>query len=155
MIVVADTTPLVHLSRIGRLDLIALLFREVLIPRAVWSEVGGSEAGAQWVVELAGAAWLRVVDDPQLEDLGLDPGETAAILLAEAMHADLLLIDERRGRAVATERHIPIIGTVGVVGVARRRGFVERARPILEALRADGFWLSDEVMESVLAGLGE
>jgi predicted nucleic acid-binding protein len=88
-------------------------------------------------------------------DLGLDPGETAAILLAEDLHADALLIDERRGRAVATTRGISVIGTLGVIAGARRLGVIDRAAPVVADLRADGFWLSDTLVSEFLRGLGE
>ena len=62
-------------------------------------------------------------------DLGLDPGETAAILLAEEMSADALLIDGRRGRSVAAGPGIAVIGTLGVLAGAKRAGALERAAP--------------------------
>lgn len=155
MIVVADATPLLHLARIGRLDLIQQTFGDVLLPRSVWSELVDSDPEARGVHALREAGWLRVMDDPPPLDLGLDAGETAAIALAELLSADLLLIDERRGRAVAQGRGISIIGTMGIIGLARRRGLLEEARPVLDALREGGFWLADDVAEAFLASLGE
>lgn len=74
-----------------------------------------------------------------MEDLGLDPGETAAILLAEGLNADALLIDERRGRSVAAGLGIAVIGTLGILAGAKRAGAVDSVAPIVELLRADGF----------------
>ncbi|HEY6562359.1 MAG TPA: DUF3368 domain-containing protein [Polyangiaceae bacterium] len=96
-----------------------------------------------------------MVDDPFVQDLGLDPGETSAIFLAEQLRADALLIDERRGRTVATARGLSVIGTLGIVAGARRSGAVDRAAPIVAELRADGFWLSDELVAEFLMALGE
>jgi predicted nucleic acid-binding protein len=72
------------------------------------------------VAALESAAWIEIVQDPPVQDLGLDAGETAAILLAEQLRADALLIDERDGRAVALARGIAVIGTLGIVAGARR-----------------------------------
>ena len=85
----------------------------------------------------------------------MDPGETAAILLAESLHADALLIDERRGRGVAAARGLAVLGTLGILAGARRLGRLERAAPVIAALRADGFWLSDALVAEFLSRLGE
>jgi hypothetical protein len=107
MIVVADTSPLLHLARFGRLSLF----------------------------ETA-------------------PGPVAAILLAESLGAEAVVMDERRGRAVATSRGLAVIGTLGVLAGAHRAGALERVAPVIAALRADGFWLADDLVASYLARLG-
>jgi uncharacterized protein len=155
MIVVADTSPPLHLARIGQLDLIPAVVGRVTMPRAVWAELVHPGTRPVVVAALEAATWIDLAEDPAASDLGLDPGETAAILLAEQLHADALLIDERRGRAVAGARGIPVIGTLGVVAGARRLGVVDRAGPVVEALRADGFWLSDALVGEFLRGLDE
>ncbi len=155
MIVIADTSPPLHLGRIGRLDLLPTVVGRVTVPRTVWNELVHPETRADVSAALRSADWLHVVDDPAAQDLGLDPGETAAILLAEDMHADALLIDERRGRAAAIARGISVIGTLGVVAGARHIGALERAAPVVAELRADGFWLSDALVAEFLRVLGE
>jgi predicted nucleic acid-binding protein len=155
MIVVADTSPPLHLARIGRLDLIPAVVGRVLVPRTVWVELVQTGTRADVVAALEAADWIEVVEDPPVQDLGLDPGETAAILLAEELRADALLIDERDGRAVALLRGIAVIGTLGIVAGARRSGVLERAAPVVAKLRADGFWMSDALVAEFLSGLGE
>ena len=155
MIVVADTSPPLHLARVGRLDLIPAVVGRVLVPRTVWGELVQAGTRADVVAALESAAWIEVVQDPPVQDLGLDAGETAAILLAEQLRADALLIDERDGRAVALARGIAVIGTLGIVAGARRSGVLDRAAPVVAQLRADGFWLSDDLVSEFLKGLGE
>lgn len=155
MIVVADTSPPLHLARIGRLDLIFAVVGRVLVPRTVWEELVQTGTRHDVVAALKGADWIEVVDDPPVQDLGLDRGETAAILLAEKLRAAALLIDERHGRAVALERGIAVIGTLGIVAGARRSGVLEQAAPVVAQLRADGFWISDALVSEFLRGLGE
>jgi predicted nucleic acid-binding protein len=139
MIVVADTSPPLHLARIGRLDLVPAVLGRVTVPNAVWDELIRPGTRARLAEAFRAADWIDVVADPVAKELGLDAGETAAILLAEELRADALLIDERRGRAVAKARGISVIGTLGIVAGARRKGLVEKASPIVEELRADGF----------------
>jgi predicted nucleic acid-binding protein len=125
------------------------------VPRTVWSELIQPGTRPEVVRVLRAAAWITVLEDPSPQDLGLDPGETAAILLAEAVGAEALIMDERRGRAVATSRGLAVIGTLGVLAGARRAGAVDRVGPVIEELRADGFWLADDLVASFLERLGE
>lgn len=155
MIVVADTSPVLHLARIGRLELIRAVFGEVVVPRTVWSELIQPGTRLEVVAIIRAAAWIAVVEDPELRDLGLDPGETAAILLASSLRASAILIDERRGRGVASGMGLAVIGTLGVLAGAKRAGVLVLARPVIAELHADGFWLADGLVEEFLATLGE
>jgi predicted nucleic acid-binding protein len=111
VLVIADSSPLIYLSRVGALHVLPALFDEVAVPRAVWDETVERRPSAPGIDALHQASWLRVVDNPSLQlDLGLDPGETAAILVAESLRADLLLIDERVGRKVARARGLSVRG---------------------------------------------
>lgn len=125
------------------------------MPRTVWSELIQPGTRVEVIEALRAATWIELRDDPEGADLGLDPGETAAILLAEALSADALLIDERRGRAVAEERGLAVIGTLGVLAAAKRAGAIERVGPLVQALREDGFWLSEALVASYLAAVRE
>jgi predicted nucleic acid-binding protein len=112
MIVVADTSPPLHLARIRRLDLVPAVVGRVTIPHTVWTELVQLGTRPDVIATIQTAHWIEVVEDPIVQDLGLDPGETAAILLAEKLGAKALLIDERRGRFVAGTRGIAVIGTL-------------------------------------------
>lgn len=156
MLVVADSSPLVYLSRVGVLDLLATAFGEVVVPGAVWAEVVDARPDAPGVSALQAASWLRVDRrDLPPADLGLDPGETAAILLAELLHADLLLIDERAGRGVAEGRGLVVRGTLGVLVQARERGALPALRPVLDALVGEGFRIAPALVAEALRRVGE
>ena len=126
------------------------------MPRAVWDETVERRRSQPGIDALHQAAWLRVVDDPSLElDLGLDPGETAAILLAESLRADLLLIDERVGRKVAQARGLTVRGTLGVLVEAGQQRSISALRPVLDALVAEGFRIAPALIREALAHVGE
>ena len=156
MVVVADTSPLIYLSRVGALGVLHVLFGEVVVPRAVWTEVVEQRTAAPGLDAIKRAEWLRVVDreGPAL-DLGLDPGETEAILLAESLDADLLLIDEHLGRRVAESRGLTVRGTLGVLVQARRAGALPALRPVLASLVADGFRISPALIREALGAVVE
>ncbi|MBI2188354.1 MAG: DUF3368 domain-containing protein [Acidobacteria bacterium] len=156
MVVVADSSPLIYLSRVGLLHVLAALFGEVVVPRVVWDEAVERRPSAPGIDALRRARWIRVVDNPLPEvDLGLDPGETAAVLLAESRHADLLLIDERIGRRVAQERGLVVRGTLGVLVQARQSELLPRLKPVLDALVAEGFRVAPALVREALAHVGE
>ena len=156
MVVVADASPLIYLSRVGVLEVLAELFGEVMVPRAVWAEVVDRRPSAPGLDVLTSAHWIRVVDtELAVTDLGLDAGETAAIQLALTLRAELLLIDERLGRRVAVARGITVRGTLGVLVQARRAGALPALRPVLERLVAEGFRISPALLREALAAVGE
>ncbi len=156
MLVVADSSPLIYLSRIRLLHVLSALFGDVVVPRTVWDQSVDGRPSAPGIAGLRQASWIRIVDDPSSSaDLGLDPGETAAILVAESLHADLLLIDERLGRAVAQERGLAVRGTLGVLVQARQSGVLPALKPVLDALNAEGFRIAPVLVRQALEHVGE
>lgn len=81
--------------------------------------------------------------------------EAEAIALAREHPGATLLMDERRGRRYAEALGIPIVGTAGLLVRAKQRGLIAEVRPLLDDLRAVGFWLSDPLYALVLALAGE
>jgi predicted nucleic acid-binding protein len=77
-------------------------------------------------------------------------GEREAILLAEALHADVLLIDEQVGRTIALSRNLPLSGTLGVLERADRMGFVSDFQQVLQRLKASGFFIAESLEQQLL-----
>ncbi|MGA7234835.1 MAG: DUF3368 domain-containing protein [Bryobacteraceae bacterium] len=161
MIVVSDTSPILNLARIGRLELLPLLYREVAIPSAVYEELTISKRDLPPAVNLASAPWLVVAaaqDQKRVRELRkiLDYGEAEAIVLATELHAGLFLVDERRARQTAVSAGLRVTGLLGVVGHAKRAGLIEAAKPVLdELIHVARFWIGPALYEAALAELGE
>jgi len=119
MIVVADTSPLNYLIQIECESFLPRLYERILIPSGVMEELGRAGAPATvraWLTRVP--AWIEVspASSPASEELAfLDLGEREAIQLAEEQHANLLLIDERKGRLEAKRRGLRTTGTLGVL----------------------------------------
>jgi len=147
VIVIADTGPLNYLVLIGAVDVLEPLYTRVIVPRAVVRELqdpGAPAAVLAWIADPP--AWLEVQPDPPPDPtLGfLDPGEKAALTLAQLLNADELLIDDQAGRAEAERRHLHVTGTLGVLADAHLAGLVDFDRA-LALLRSTNFRLSAEV----------
>lgn len=154
-IVVSDTSPLRALAHLGRLDVLPALFGEVWVPPAVVREVAA--AG----VALPGEPSFRVraPSNPNLvRRLGstLDAGESEAIALAIELDADILLIDEARGRAVASSLGLDARGVLGILLDAKAAGLVTAVAPLIARLRSElNFFLSARLVATVLELAGE
>jgi predicted nucleic acid-binding protein len=160
LIVVSDTSPILNLALIGHLHLLASLYREVLIPPAVYQELRHSGSDAH-LIDLDSCPWLVVAsaeNQVHVRQLSgqLDPGEAEAIVLALEKRADLLLVDERRARRVASALGLRVTGLLGILVEAQRAGLIERVKPVLDNLIARaGFWIGADLYAKVLAELSE
>ena len=148
-IVISNTTPIVSLALIGKLDLLRLLYGEVWIPPAVKAELlaGGTRAGAR---EVGDADYLRLVTlaDPRRADLlsDLDRGEAEVIALALEHNAPLVLIDERLGRRHAQRLGLSVTGVLGVLLRAKQEGHLPAIGSLITQLRRGGIRLSDALV---------
>ena len=135
MIVVSDTSPLSYLHQIGRLQVLSNLYGEVMMPPAVEKELraaGEIHAKLDWTLLHVVAPRDREKIDELLADLDL--GETEAIVLAQELRADLLLIDEASGREVAKRYGLRRTGLLGVLLEAKRKGMISSLKDELERL---------------------
>ncbi|MCL0060616.1 DUF3368 domain-containing protein [Dehalococcoidia bacterium] len=153
--VVSNSSPLIHLGKIGLLDLLAEQFNQILIPRAVWQEAveeGGDEPDAK---AIAAASWIKVQDIPSSPLLTtlmalLDKGEAEAIALAMEIGAGLILLDESDARRIAGLYNLRKTGLLGVLIKAKQQGRIPSLKVCLDQLRSTGFHLSERVCNEVL-----
>ena len=162
MIISADTSALVALSGIVQLRLLERIFGKVAIPPAVHREIVDQGLGWLEAAEAQAAIhdgeWLRVWTEP-FEMLSapfrkLDAGELEAISLARHLNC-LCLLDERRGRAFAEAHGVRVIGSLGVIVLAKNKGLVHKVAPLIDAMRANGINLADSLISVILSECGE
>lgn len=153
MIIVSNTSPINYLILIGHINLLPELFGQIIIPQAVYSEL--SDASAPSLVQTWIATppnWLKIqpVSQPSdaIVDL-LDPGERAAILLAQELNADLLLLDDMKARRIATERGFAIAGILGILDRAATMQLIDLPAAV-QNLRNTSFWASDSLFQKLL-----
>jgi predicted nucleic acid-binding protein len=154
LIVVSDTSPVLNLARIERLEILQSLYQQVLIPPAVSEELSTLMAASP-------RPWLMIAvpaDKERVRELcaSLDLGEAEAIVLAVERSAELLLIDERRGRQTALALGLKITGLLGVLADAKRAGLIGAVKPVLdELIQTARFWIGPDLYREVLLAMGE
>jgi uncharacterized protein len=156
-LVVSNTTPLIVLVGVGLLDLLPTLYHEVHIPEAVFTEFQAGRAKHPSSPDLATLSWLTVHTVAQDPDIpaGLDVGEAQAIALARTLSARLILLDERRGRAVAERLGLPVAGSLTVLLEAKRQGHVPLIASVLDQMITQGRRISPRLRDEVLRRAGE
>ena len=154
---VVDSGPVIHLSWIDRLDLLAELFAEVLAPPIVRDEslaAPPETRGMEQIHALFQRGDLRVEalsgpPDAALRDAAVDRGEAAAIQLAEEVGAHLFITDDAAARSLAERRGLNVTGTLGVLYLARERGLIPAVLPLALELHRRGQWLSDRLIAAI------
>ena len=161
MIVVSNSSPLIALARIGRLNLLASFYKRILIPPEVHYEVTVAGRGLPGAEEVRNAHWIEVApqkspSDPSLAQAcqGLGAGERSAILLAKSLEADLVLLDERKARRVARDAGLSMVGCLGILEAGARRGLVSDLRQVYIDLLRYGIRFDIRLLQDSLVRLG-
>lgn len=154
MIVIADTSPINYLVLIDQINVLPRIYGGILIPQAVYDELQDS-ASPRKVREWFSTDpdWLKISDavfpSDALLDI-LDQGERDAILLAESIGAERLIMDDMDGRREAENRHLAVIGTLGVLAEAARRNMLDLSRALAD-LQQTNFYAAPALIEMLLA----
>lgn len=152
MLVVADTSPLIGLIKIGLVDVLPRLYGSVVIPTEVAAELASPRrpvAVREFIV--APPSWLSVRAPTSVEEIqGIDPGERAAISLARELNADLLLIDDFAGRKAAQVRHIRTLHTTAMLLDAANQGVLPDLKAVFDRLKATDFRVAAKTMDELL-----
>ncbi len=159
MIVVSDTSAITNLHQIRHLFLLQRLFSNVVIPFEVYNELIAIES-QKILFDSEEYSWIEVkkVSDKsfvqQLEKI-LDRGESNAIVLAKELNANLLLIDEWKGRIVAMEHGLQVTGIIGVLLESKRQQHIQKLKPLLDELIGINFRISSTIYNQSLQQAGE
>lgn len=156
MIIVSDTTPLSQLAKVGKLNLLHDIYGKIIIPQEVYHEVTTGNHPAVNLVQLADWIERRTISSSEkvstlktITNLGW--GECAAMILAEELEADQLLIDDLEARRVALSRNLKITGTLGILLVAKQLGLITSVQEVLAALITKGKRINTRLYQEVLS----
>lgn len=156
--VVINASPLITLFRSGQADLLPRLFTHIVVPEAVWQEVVMGEWEDAAARELSQQPWpvrLAVVSSPRVAGWELGGGETAVLSHALANPPLRAVIDDMDARRCARTLNIPMLGTGGLLVLAKLRGLLPSVVEGIEKLRQSGLWLSDDITQILKTQAGE
>ena len=151
MPVVSNSSPLIALEQIGKLELLQSLFTEIVIPDQVAVETVASVQPRLWIRKQS----LSQPMLPAVQRPGLGPGEREAICLAIEVRVGAILLDDDPARKLPTELGLRVIGTAGVLILAKERQLIPAVRPCLDALIENRFFLARTLYELILKRVGE
>lgn len=164
MIVVSDTSPITNLAAIGQMGLLQQLYATIVIPIAVYNEMVAADHIVPGALEVQTLSWIQtqiVADTQRVTKIqnsqdNIDLGEAEAIILALELKADLLLMDERRGRALAANYGLNVTGLLGVLLQAKRHCFIPAVKPLMDRLIEEAdFRVSNQLYLTILQTAGE
>ncbi|OHD11209.1 MAG: hypothetical protein A2086_08370 [Spirochaetes bacterium GWD1_27_9] len=153
MIIVADSSPLISLAIIDKLDLIVEIFGDVIIPIAVYEEI--TEEGkikseelkeyfCKKTCEVNNEIGIRILNTE------IDLGESEAIILALERNINIILMDDLKGRKYAEIAGLTPIGSIGVITKAKEKGLINQVKPYLDKLRENKIRISDDLYKKIL-----
>ena len=151
--VVSNTTPIISLLKIGKLEILKNLYGNIYISNGVFNEI---EAGKNKIFykDLSQVAWIFIQDIKNKKAidyfLDLDKGEAESIILASEIDEDLIILDETLGRFHAKHAGLKITGTLGVLLKAKQLAIIPVIKPLLLELKSKDIWLSKKLILKVL-----
>ena len=151
--VISNTTPILSLLKIDKLEILKELYEQVIIPNAVYKEI---EEGKhkEFYKDLKKIDWLIIKDikDQNSREyfVDLDDGEAEVLILAKELNADLVILDEILGRRYAKVLKFNLTGTLGVLLKAKEKGIIKSLKELLTELTEKGTWLNTKLIKEVL-----
>lgn len=153
--IVSNSSPIIHLAKIGKLELLKDFYEIVVVPEAVYRECTMEGKERAEVELIRNADWLKIsqANDKKLVKLlqsSIDDGESEAITLALEIGADLILLDDSDAREKARLYDLRITGTIGILLRAEKEGKLSSIKETLEKLRITGFWIDTKLMSRLI-----
>ncbi|MCX8027423.1 MAG: DUF3368 domain-containing protein [Thermodesulfovibrionales bacterium] len=161
-VVISNSSPLIALASIERLDLLKRIWGEILIPDGVYEEVivkGEGKKGADAIKDACND-WIKrssVNNKSVVEVLqySLDRGEAEVIALGQEKRASLLIIDNREPRGFAKSINMKVIGTIGVIKLAWQKGYITKPIKAIEQILINGFWIDERLINQLYKDMKE
>ncbi|MCB1193800.1 MAG: DUF3368 domain-containing protein [Leptospiraceae bacterium] len=157
MKVISNTGPIIGLYKIGILDILNKLFNNIYISEAVFNEIMNTKYLN--TIQIQDYSWIKVEANKSVDPLllnELDYGEATAISLAMFFKADLLIIDERKGRRIAEQVYgIEIIGIAGILLKAKLSGYISEVTKFFNQLLQEKYYISNDIIQDICSAAGE
>ena len=147
--IIGDSSALITLATVDKLDILEELFGTLYIPDAVYKEVTKIEKPFNNKLNIFLKDKVKFID-LKIDKLGLGAGELEAITLYKELNADVLLIDDARAKKYAIVNNVKVIGSLGVLIKAKEKGYIDKVKPLLEKINSSDIYLSRYIINQVL-----
>lgn len=151
-VIISDTGPLLAFAGVEQLIVLKMLFKQILIPQAVYQEcLAKTDRAAALIEQAIEQGWLNVelVSNPEGFPLCLGAGEQEAMQLAINYEQALLIMDDRLARREAIQRQLNFVGTVRVLWLAQQKGLINDAGQVIDAMAANGYHISKQLLNDL------
>ena len=155
MILIADSSALIALAVVDKLDVLEKLFGQVYVPRAVYNEVSHKSKGeSEKLASYCKDKVLDITSDVNL-NITLGLGESEAIILYKEKNANFLLCDDKKAKNFARNFGVNVIGSLGILLKAKEEKLIIELTPLIERLKVSQIFIDDNTCELVLKMAGE
>ncbi len=148
-IIVSDTSCLILLNKLGKLHLLKSLFREITITKIIAEEFDENLPDFIMIKNPVNAEYQRILEN------ALDKGEASAFALCIEHPDSLLIVDDYKARKEADRLQIKFTGTMGILLLAKEKGFLNSLKEIIDLISGTNFRLSKKLVSEILAKAGE
>jgi len=162
VIVVSNTTPIIAFAKINRLEILEYLFGRIYISEGVYKELISNKKFIFEIEQITKSSFIIVKEAKNrlavelIQKMhGLNMGESESIILFKELGGDLLIMDEKKGRKVASSLDIELTGTLGILLKAKQEGIIIELKPILEKLIESNIRISHELYKEILKSANE
>jgi len=155
-LVISDSGPIFSLAIIDKLEVLDYLFDKVYIPKAVWEEITRDKTTVHYQ-KIFNFFEDKVKEISSFNELTfvMDYGESESIILYKELHADYLLIDDKKARKIAENFEIRCIGTIGILSIAKENGIVDELKPSFESFLKKKRYYSLNLLNTILKKYNE
>lgn len=162
MKVVSNTTPIIAFSKIDSLFVLEKIFGEIVISEGVYEELLVKTLLVDEIERIKTCSFIKVKKVSNeftvkliQKQLGLDLGESESIVLTDELKADILIMDERKGRKIAQSMGLNLTGTLGVIKFAKEQGIISSAKELIDQLIKNNMRISKQLYKDILKDLNE
>jgi predicted nucleic acid-binding protein len=155
-VIVSDASPLIVLLKTNKLSILQKLFTKIIVPKAVYQEITGKEQEKQ-IFDKTDWIEIRDIKNSELNNLLeklIDKGEAEAIILAKELKTSLL-VDDAKARKYAILLNVEVIGTLGLLKMAKKRGIIPSVKETISDMLAEGYYIEDKLIARILEDVGE
>ena len=151
--VVVNSTPIIALAKVEKLDVLKAMYGQIIIPEAVFSEVTAKDDCVKDLL-LKNNEWIKVksivnFSEKAMFKARLHDGEVEVMVLAKELKADVVIIDDYAARKTAEYIGLNLTGTIGILIKAKRKGLIDLVMPIVQVMEQNGIYYSEQLKEQI------